>query len=252
MALHKCSSGPSTFPAWSWARSFSFVPAGGDIFHPGPVGVTNQYVCSMFQKYASCLEGASAMIIGALQDFDMLSVFGVTHWWVEACSMICFRCSQSMDWILMLTGTAATSVARSSKTKPAAATLKTRRVLPDVSAPPDIFRLDLQDRTYWSIISKSVFWVSPELACQAAIHIFYSFYWSVEGKLGILIGQLSVYGICPEVAAFVNINMTYPPIHSKVWLVLARSAPIACRTYSSLHHLSLALKWSFIVACIQL
>lgn len=96
------------------------------------------------------------MIIGALQDFDMLSVFGVTHWWVEACSMICFRCSQSMDWILMLTGTAATSVARSSKTKPAAATLKTRRVLADVSAPPDIFRLDLQDRTYWSIISKSV------------------------------------------------------------------------------------------------
>ena len=150
MALHKCSSGPSTFPAWSWARSFSFVPAGGDIFHPGPVGVTNQYVCSMFQKYASCLEGASTMIIGALQDFDMLSVFGVTHWWVEACSMICFRCSQSMDWILMLTGTAATSVARSSKTKPPAATLKTRRVLADVSAPPDIFRLDLQDRTYWS------------------------------------------------------------------------------------------------------
>ena len=112
----------------------------------------------------------------------------------------------------MLTGTAATSVARSSKTKPAAATLKTRRVLADVSAPPDMFRLDLQDRTYWSIISKSV--LSPELACQAAIHIFYSFYWSVEGKLGILNGQLSVYGICPEVAAFVNINMTYPPIHS--------------------------------------
>ena len=62
--------------------------------------------------------------------------------------------------------------------------------------------------------SVNLYWVSPELACQAAIHIFYSFYWSVEGKLGSISGQLSVYGICPEVAAFVNINMTYPPIHS--------------------------------------
>ena len=79
-------------------------------------------------------------------------------------------CVQSMDWILMLTGTAATSVRRSSKTKPPAATVKKPDVYvrADVSLPPDIFIVDLQDRTSGSTdsgLSANLCRVSPELAC---------------------------------------------------------------------------------------